>query len=147
MILRNEVFVKSNKTTGQWQTITLNDWCMMWKYNWVIKNELMFEFKEKLLPSKKTGFQKYMDKEWDELALEKNLINAIISNIRGEVMTLKDGLDWVSGHLNNLNLTNAKNAPAPNVYVLAMQKFAKYTVGTGTGMGAIKYKVRVSRAL
>jgi hypothetical protein len=28
-ILRNEVSVKSNKIAGQWETITLNDWCMM----------------------------------------------------------------------------------------------------------------------
>jgi hypothetical protein len=62
-------------------------------------------------------------------------------------MTLKDGLDWVSGRLNNLNPTNAENALAPKVYVLAVKKFAKCTVGTGTGMGAIKYEVRVSRIL
>jgi hypothetical protein len=63
---------------------------------------------------------KYMDEEWEELALEKNFTDAIISNIRGEVMTLKDGSDWVSGRLNNMNPTNAENALAPNVYVLAV---------------------------
>jgi hypothetical protein len=146
-ILKNEVSVKSNKIAGQRETITLNDWCMMRKYNRVIKNELMFEFRGKPLPSKKTGFQKYTDEEWEELALEKNFTDAVISNIRGEVMTLKDGSDWVSGRLNNLNPTNSKNAPAPNVYVLAVQKFAKCIVGMGTGMGAVKYEVRVSRSL
>jgi hypothetical protein len=146
-ILRNEVSVKSNKIAGQRETITLNDWCMMRKYDRVIKNELMFEFRGKPLPSKKTGFQKYTDEEWEELALEKNFTDAVIANIRGEVMTLKDGSDWVSGRLNNLNPTNSENAPAPNVYVLAVQNFAKCTVGTGTGMGAVKYEVRVSRSL
>jgi hypothetical protein len=62
-ILKNEVSMKSNKIAGQRETITLNDWCMMRKYDRVIKNELMFEFKEKPLPSKKTGFQKYTDEE------------------------------------------------------------------------------------
>jgi hypothetical protein len=143
--LKNEVSVKSNRIAGQRETITLNDWCMMRKYDRVIKNELMFEFKGKPLPSKKTGFQKYTDEEWEELALEKNFTDAVTSNIRGEVMTLKDGSDWVSGRLNNLNPTNSENAPAPNVYVLAVQKFAKCTVGTG--MGAVKYEVRVSRSL
>jgi hypothetical protein len=81
------------------------------------------------------------------LALEKNFTDAVISNIRGEVITLKDGSDWVSGRLNNLNPTNSKNAPAPNVYVLAVQKFAKCTVDTGTGMEAVKYEVRVSITL
>jgi hypothetical protein len=79
--------------------------------------------------------------------LEKNFTNAVISNIREEVMTLKDGSDWVFGRLNNLNLTNAKNALAPNVYVLAVQKFMKCTVDTSMGMGAVKYEVRVSRTL
>jgi hypothetical protein len=107
----------------------------------------MFEFKGKPLPSKKIGFQKYTDKEWEELALEKNFTDAVVANIRGEVMTLKDGSDWVSGRLNNLNSTNSENAPAPNVYVLAVQKFTKCTMGTGTEMGAIKYEVRVSRSI
>ena len=55
-ILKNEVSVKSNKIASQRETITLNDWCMMQKYDRVIKNELMFQFKGKPLPSKKTGF-------------------------------------------------------------------------------------------
>jgi hypothetical protein len=141
------VSVKSNKIAGQRETIMLNDWCMMRKYDRVIKNKLMFEFRGKPLLSKKTGFQKYTDEEWEELGLEKNFTDAVISNIRGEVMTLKDGSDWVSGRLNNLNPTNSENAPASNVYILAMQKFAKCTVVTGTGMGPVKYEVHVSRTL
>jgi hypothetical protein len=146
-ILKNEVSVKNNKIPGQRETITLNDWCMMRKYDRVIKNKLMFKFKGKLLPSKKIEFQKYTDEEWEELVLEKNFTDTVISNIKREVMTLKDGSDWVSGRLNNLNPTNAENAPAPNVYVLAVQKFAKCTVGTGMGMEVVKYEVRVSKTL
>jgi hypothetical protein len=146
-ILKNEMSVKSNKIAGQREIIMLNDWCMMRKYDRVIKNKLMFEFRGKPLLSKKTGFQKYTDEEWEELGLEKNFTDAVISNIRGEVMTLKDGSDWVSGRLNNLNPTNSENAPASNVYILAMQKFAKCTVVTGTGMGPVKYEVHVSRTL
>jgi hypothetical protein len=134
-ILRNEVFVKSNKIAGQRETITLNDWCMMRKYDRVIKNELMFQFKGKPLSSKKTGFQKYTDEEWEELALEKNFTDAVISNVRGEVMMLKDGSDWVAGRLNNLNPSNAENALASNVYIVAVQKFAKCTISTGMEMG------------
>jgi hypothetical protein len=55
-ILKNEASVKSNKIAGQRETIMLNDWCMMRKYDRVIKNELMLEFRGKPLPSKKTGF-------------------------------------------------------------------------------------------
>ena len=60
---------------------------------------------------------------------------------------MKDGLDWMAGCLNNLNPTNAKNAPASNVYVVVVQKFSKCNVGTGMGMGPIKYDVHVSRVL
>jgi hypothetical protein len=32
-----------------------------------------------------------MDQEWKDLAAEKNFTYVVISNIQGEVMTLKDG--------------------------------------------------------
>ena len=146
-ILRNEVSVKSNKLATQRETMTLNDWCMMRKYDRVIKNELMFKFKAKPLPNKKTGFQQYLDEEWEELAFEKNFTDAVISNIRGEVMTLKDGADWVAGRMNNLNPTSNESAPAPNVFQVAVEKFARCTVGTGTGMSPVMYDVRVSATL
>ena len=62
-------------------------------------------------------------------------------------MTLKDGSDWIASRLNNLNPTNAENVPAPNVYILAVQKFADCTVGTSTGIRPVKYDIRVSRTL
>ena len=55
-ILKNDVSAKNNKIFGQRRTIMLNNWCMMWKYDRVIKNELMFEFKEKPLPNKMKRF-------------------------------------------------------------------------------------------
>ena len=71
----------------------LNDWYMMQKYNCIIKNKFIFQFREKPLSSKKTRFQKYSDEEWEELIMEKNFADVVISNIRGEVMMLKDGSD------------------------------------------------------
>jgi hypothetical protein len=91
-ILRNDVSVKSNKIPGQRETITLNDWCMMRKYNWVIKNELKYQFKGKPLPSKKKGFLNYTDKEWEQLAVEKNFTNAVmypLSFIRSQILEVK----------------------------------------------------------
>jgi hypothetical protein len=90
-IIKNDALVKSKKILGQREAITLNNWCMMWKYDWVIKNKLTFKFKGKMLPSKKKGFLNYMDQEWKDLAAEKNFTYVVISNIQGEVMTLKDG--------------------------------------------------------
>lgn len=146
-ILRNEVSVKSNKLATQRETMTLNEWCMMRKYDRVIKNELMFKFKGKPLPNKKTGFQQYSDEEWEELALERNFTDAVISNIRGEVMTLREGSEWVHGRMNNLNPTSNETAPAPNVFQMAVEKFARCTVGTATGMSPVMYDVRVSTTL
>jgi hypothetical protein len=71
-IIKNDALVKSKKILGQREAITLNNWCMMWKYDWVIKNKLTFKFKGKMLPSKKKGFLNYMDQEWKDLAAEKN---------------------------------------------------------------------------
>jgi hypothetical protein len=104
-------------------------------------------FKGKPLPSKKKGFLNYTDQEWEDLAVAKNFMDAIISNIQGEVMTLKDGPDWISSCLYNLNPSNAENAPVPNAYIQAVQKFAKCIVDTATRMEAVMYDVRVSKTL
>jgi hypothetical protein len=37
-----------------------------------IKNELMYEFKRKDLPNKKKVYLSYLDKEWEDLVIEKN---------------------------------------------------------------------------
>jgi hypothetical protein len=51
---------------------------------------------------------------------EKNFTDDVISNIRGDVMALKDISNWVLGCLHNLNPSNAKNSLISNVYVLAV---------------------------
>jgi hypothetical protein len=61
-IMENVLTVKSNKIPSHHEAITLKDWCMKQKYDGVIKNELMFEFKGKLLPSKEKGFNNYTNK-------------------------------------------------------------------------------------
>ena len=48
-------------------------------------NELMVEFRGKDLPSKKKEYISYLDKEWDDLAREKNLTNKTLKNIVVEV--------------------------------------------------------------
>ena len=47
-------------------------------------NELMAEFRGKDLPSKKE-YIAYTDKEWDDIAREKNLNNETLKNIIVEV--------------------------------------------------------------
>jgi hypothetical protein len=51
---------------------------------------------------------------------EKNFTDDVISNIRGDVMALKDISNWVLGCLHNLNPSNAQNSLISNVYVLAV---------------------------
>ena len=48
--------------------------------------ELMAEFKAKDLPSKKKEYAVYLDKEWDDLAWEKNLNDETLKNIVVEVV-------------------------------------------------------------
>jgi hypothetical protein len=46
-----------------------------------------------------------------------------------------------------LNPSNAENVPTPNVYVLVVQKFAKFIVDMPTGTGLVIYDARVSKTL
>ena len=55
-------------------------------------NELMAEFRGKNLPLKKE-YVAYIDKEWNDLAKEKNISNETLKNIVVEVMKDKPGLD------------------------------------------------------
>ena len=48
-------------------------------------NEFMAEFRRKDLPSKKKEYVAYLDKEWDDLAKEKNLTDETLKNIVVEV--------------------------------------------------------------
>ena len=58
-------------------------------------NELMAEFKGKDLPSKKNKYVAYLDKEWDDLAREKNLNDGTLKNIIVEVEQDKPELEWL----------------------------------------------------
>ena len=50
-----------------------------------VMNELMAEFWNKELPSKKKDYVKYSDMEWEDLAQEKNLSDKMLKNIIIEV--------------------------------------------------------------
>ena len=47
----------------------------------IVQNKLMAEFRGKDLPSKKKEYVAYADKEWDDLAREKNLNDETMKNI------------------------------------------------------------------
>ena len=73
-ILAKEVSIKSNKIFGEQQRegISLPEWCRLRKRMRLIMNELMEEFRNKELPSKKKEYVEYFDMEWEDLAREKN---------------------------------------------------------------------------
>ena len=86
-ILANKVSIKGNKLPGaqQREGVILNEWCQTRKRMRIVQNELMAEFREKDLPSKKKEYVAYGDEEWDDLAREKNLNDEIVKNIIIEV--------------------------------------------------------------
>ena len=85
-ILAKEVSIKSNKLPGEQQQegVSLQDWCQTRKRIRIVMNELMAEFRGKDHPSKKE-YVVYTDKEWDDLAREKNLNDETLKNIVVEV--------------------------------------------------------------
>ena len=64
-ILAKEVSIKSNKLSDEQQRegISLQDWCQTRKCIRLIMNELMAEFQNKELPSKKKEYVEYSDME------------------------------------------------------------------------------------
>ena len=90
-------------------------------------NELMAEFKGKDLPSKKE-YVAYLDKEWDDLAREKNLNNKTLKNIIVQVKQDKPGLEWLEQQRTPLNPMQRETDPVPSVYIEAVVKFAKVKV-------------------
>ena len=58
-------------------------------------NELMAEFRNKELSSKKKEYVEYFDMEWEDLAREKNLIVKMLRNIVTKVEQDKGGLEWL----------------------------------------------------
>ena len=61
----------------------------------LVVNELMAEFRNKELSSKKKEYVEYSDMEWEDLACEKNLTNEALRNIVTEVEADKGGLEWL----------------------------------------------------
>ena len=66
-------------------------------------NELMAEFRNKELPSKKKEYVEYSDMEWEDLACKKNVTNEILRNIVSEVEVEKGGLEWLDRRAYQLN--------------------------------------------
>ena len=65
-------------------------------------NELMAEFRNKDLPSKKMEYVEYSDMEWEDLAHE-NITNETLRNIVTEVEADKAGMEWLDRRANQLN--------------------------------------------
>ena len=86
-ILAKEVSIKRNKLSGgqQREGIALQDWCQTRKRVRLVMNELMVEFWNKELSSKKKEYVEYLDMEWENLAQEKNLIDETLRNIITEI--------------------------------------------------------------
>ena len=84
-ILAKKVSIKGNKLSSAQQPegVTLNEWCQTQKRMRIVQNQLMAEFREKDLSSKE--YVAYADKEWDDLAQEKNLNDKTLKNIVTEV--------------------------------------------------------------
>ena len=125
-IVAKEVSIKSNKLSGgqQREGISLPEWCRLRKRMRLIMNELMAEFRNKELPSKKKEYVEYSDMEWEDLAREKNLTDETLRNIVTEVEADKGGMEWLDHRTNQLNPSQRDTDPAPTVYVQAVQKFA-----------------------
>ena len=66
-------------------------------------NELMAEFRNKELPSKKKEYVEYSDLEWENLAREKNITDEMLKNIVTEVEADKAGMEWLDHRDYQLN--------------------------------------------
>ena len=113
----------------------------------LVQNEFMAEFRGKDLPSKKKEYVAYADKEWDDLAREKNLSDETVKNIVIEVEQDKVGLEWLERCGHPLAPTQRDVDPAPTVYLEAVAKFAKVNVrSTGTSF-ELRFSVDVATSL
>ena len=110
----------------------------------IVMNELMEEFWGKDLPSKKKEYVAYTDKEWDDLAKEKNLSDEMLKNIVVEVEKDKPGLDWLEGRGHALAPTQTETDPAPSIYVEAVAKFAKVVVRSTDATKSLQFRVEVA---
>ena len=97
-ILVKMVSIKSNKLSSgqQRKGISLPEWCRLRKRMRLIMNELMAEFQNKELPSKKKEYEEYSDMEWEDLAREKNITDQTLKNRR----TRPAWSGWITGVIN-----------------------------------------------
>ena len=148
-ILAKEVSIKGNKlpVAQQREGVTLQEWCQTRKRMRIVQNELMAEFRGKDLPSKKKEYVAYADKEWDDLAREKNLSDETVKNIVIEVEQDKVGLEWLERRRHPLAPTQRDVDPAPTIYVEAVVKFTKVMVGSAEMSSALRYSVDVAASL
>ena len=148
-ILAKEVSIKGNKLPGaqQREGVTLQDWCQTRKGMRIVQNELMAEFRGKDLPSKKKEYVAYVDKEWDDLAWEKNLNDETLKNIVIEVEQDQVGLEWLERRGHPLAPTQRNLDPAPSVYVEAVAKFAKVNVRSAEASSAMHFSIEVAATL
>ena len=113
----------------------------------IVQNELMAEFRGKDLPSKKKEYVAYKDKEWDDLAWEKNLNDETLKNIVIEIEQDKVGLEWLERRRHPLAPIQKDLDPAPSVYVEAMAKFAKVSVRSAEASSSLQFSVKVTTTL
>ena len=106
-------------------------------------NKLMAEFRNKEHPSKKKEYVEYSNIEWENLSLEKNLIDEMLRNIITEVEADKGGLEWQDRRAYQLNPSQRDTDLAPTVYVQAAEKFAMMKVlGVNSEVG-VNFSVEV----
>ena len=148
-ILAKEVSIKGNKLPGaqQREGVILQEWCQTRKRMRIIQNEFMAKFRGKDLPSKKKEYVAYADKEWDNLAWEKNLTDETVKNIVIEVEQIKVGLEWLERRGHPLAPTQRDVDPAPTVYVEAVAKFAKVNVRSAETSSVLRFSVDVAASL
>ena len=148
-ILTKEVSIKGNKLPGaqQREGVILQEWCQTRKRMRIVQNEHMAEFRGKDLPSKKKEYVTYGDKEWDDLAWEKNLSDETVKNIVIEVEQDKVGLEWLERRGHPLAPIQRDVDSAPTIYVEAVAKFAKVNVGSTETSSALRYSVDVVASL
>ena len=113
----------------------------------IVQNELMAEFREKDLPSKRKEYVAYADEEWDDLAREKNLSDKTLKNIVIEVKQDKVGLEWLERRGHPLSPTQRDVDPAPTVYVEAMANFAKVNVRSAETSSVLRFSIDVAATL
>ena len=110
-------------------------------------NELMAEFRNKGLPSKKKEYVEYSDMNWEDLAREKNITNKTLRNIVTKVEADKAGMEWLDRRGSQLNPNQRDTDPTPIVYIQVVQKFAMVKVWGADSQEGVDFSVEVASTL